>query len=168
MPVYPIPWRTWLDLTPDVCEHFQTGGGKPPVFPLYCSTPITRLLFPSNLLYFCSAPAVPLAVPLRPGVPPTVGLPCRMTIHLISLLPETPAGTVPSTLFRQISGRPYLWEFVVYSHSEERRPSPTSPLSEPFLNQSGHCPPPAISFFSSSTTPTSVSRFLRHNPILVV
>ena len=93
---------------PDVCEHFQMGGGKPPVFPVYCSTPITRLLCPSNILYFCSALIVPPEVPLRPGVQTTAGLPCLMTTRLISLLPETPAGAVPSTLFRRISGRPFL------------------------------------------------------------
>ena len=55
MPGYPTPWRTWLGPTPDVGAHFQIGGGKPPVSPVYCSTPTIRLLCPSNILYFCPA-----------------------------------------------------------------------------------------------------------------
>ena len=124
-------------------------GGWPsrpnhPFFPrvetcVYCSTPITCLLCPSNILYFCAALIVPHEVPLRPGVQTTAGLLCLMTTRLISLLPETP-GAVPSTLFHRISGRPYLWKYVVYFHpgrtgrASEGRPSPTSQLSESLLS----------------------------------
>ena len=114
MPGYPTPWQTWLGPTPDVGAHFQTRGGKPPVSPVYCSTPTIRPQCPSNILYFCSALIVPPEVPLRPDVQTIVGLPYLMTTRLISLLPETPAGAVPSTLFGRISGRPYLWRYVVY------------------------------------------------------